>query len=162
MIHNKKSGFTLIEMVVTIAILALLAGIATPLVTRQVEKGRIARAGADCDAIVKAIAMYHIEYGRYPAGAQNDITYNFQAPGGTGFAALAPELIQGSVKFINKEIGLDPWGNNYCYSIDTRTNPFQDVVVYSMGPDSASQSWDGVLWNTGNFAGDDIGSIHDN
>ncbi|MDF1837936.1 MAG: type II secretion system protein GspG [Planctomycetota bacterium] len=162
MIPNKKSGFTLIEMVVTIAILALLAGIATPLVTRQVEKGRIARAQADCDAIVKAIVMYHMEYGRYPGGSQSDPTYNYQGPGGSGFNALAPELINGSVKFLNKKIGLDPWGNNYCYHIYTRSNPYQDVSVFSMGPNGSSQSWSGSLWNTGSFGGDDIGSLHDN
>ncbi|MCA9003370.1 MAG: type II secretion system protein GspG [Planctomycetes bacterium] len=162
MTPTKKSGFTLIEMIVTIAILALLAGIATPLVTRQVEKGRIARAQADCDAIVKAIYMYHVEFGKYPSGSQGDATLNFQGPGGTGFAALKAELVQGSVKFLNKEVGKDPWGNQYCYKIDTQTSPGQDVVVYSMGPDGTSQSWSTAQWNTGKFAGDDIGAMHDN
>ncbi|MCA9002930.1 MAG: prepilin-type N-terminal cleavage/methylation domain-containing protein, partial [Planctomycetes bacterium] len=78
---SNRSGFTLIEMIVTIAILALLAGIATPLVTRQVEKGRIARAQADCDAIIKAIVLYHLENGEYPGGAQDNPNLNYQLTG---------------------------------------------------------------------------------
>lgn len=162
MTPHKKSGFTLIEMVVTIAILALLAGIATPRLSSLVTKGRVTRAQADCDAVAKAIMMYHTEYGRYPGGVQEDPTYNYQGPGGTGFAALTDDLVNGPIKFISKDIGVDPWGNNYCYHIYTRGNPYQDFVVFSMGPNGSSQSWNGGIWNTGKFAGDDVGAMYDN
>ncbi len=158
---SSKSAFTLVEMIVTISILALLAGAATPMLFKLVGKAKISRAQADCDAVVKAIIMFQQETSAYPGGAQNDPTYNYQNAGGLGFAPLFADLTQGTDRYLSEEIGLDPWGNEYLYHIYTRVNPYVDVVVYSMGPNGTSQSWSSAQWLTGSFAGDDIGSMHD-
>lgn len=158
---NRRSGFSLIEIVVGGAILMLLSGVAVPMVAERVDQGKIERAQAECDAIVRAIVLYKSEHGHYPGGAQEDPSNNYQGPGKMGFVALSVDLGGSSSKFDDFEFGVDPWGNPYCYHIYTKSNPYQDVVAYSMGPDETSQSWDGGVWNTGEFAGDDIGSMYD-
>ncbi len=158
---SSTSAFTLVEMIVTISILALLAGAATPMLFKLVGKAKISRAQADCDAVVKALIMYEQENSAYPGGAQNNPVYNYQGIGGLGLAPLLPDLTQGADRYLSQEIGLDPWGNEYCYYIRTNLNPCPDVVVYSMGPDGTSQSWSIAQWLTGSFAGDDTGAMHD-
>ncbi len=61
-----STGFTLMELMVVIAIIVLLAGIMTPNVARRLERAKMTRAEADIAAIENAIAMYENDTGRYP------------------------------------------------------------------------------------------------
>lgn len=42
-----------------------------------------------------------------------------------------------------------------------RSNPYVDAVFYSIGPDRVNSSWDGGIWLSASFAGDDIGAMAD-
>lgn len=64
--HLPEAGFTLMELMVVIAIIVLLAGIMTPNVARRLERAKMTRAEADIAAIENAIAMYENDTGRYP------------------------------------------------------------------------------------------------
>jgi prepilin-type N-terminal cleavage/methylation domain-containing protein len=57
-----KRGFTMIELMAVIAIIMILAAIMIPNVVKHVERGRIARAGADIDVLVKAIGLFQIDH----------------------------------------------------------------------------------------------------
>lgn len=59
-------GFTLIEMVVTLAIIGILATILFPLVNNYIDGGRLARAQSDVTAIGNAIGRFERDLGRYP------------------------------------------------------------------------------------------------
>lgn len=61
-----ESGFTLIEMVVVLAIIALLAAILTPMVVKYVRDARLARAGADVRTIGAAIQRFEGDLARLP------------------------------------------------------------------------------------------------
>ena len=80
-------GFTLLEIIVTVAIVGILSGIAYPLYTEYVEKARIAKACVDIQNISVAISRYYSESQSYPESL-NEV----------GYATL-----------------LDPWGNPYQY-----------------------------------------------
>lgn len=62
----KSKGFTLIELAVVLAIIAVLAAILTPLVTGYLDQARIARAQADVRTIADAIKLHQRDTGRYP------------------------------------------------------------------------------------------------
>ena len=62
----KSKGFTLIELAVVLAIIAVLAAILTPLVTGYLDQARIARAQADLRTIADALRLHQRDTGRYP------------------------------------------------------------------------------------------------
>jgi general secretion pathway protein G len=119
----KRLGFTLLEIIVTVAMVGTLSGIAYPLYTEYMEKARIAAACADIGNISLKIASYFAENLKYPASL-NEV----------GCATL-----------------LDPWGSPYRYlniqtaqgKGDMRKDHFlvpinTDCDLYSMGKDGKS------------------------
>jgi prepilin-type N-terminal cleavage/methylation domain-containing protein len=62
---NSK-GFTLIELAVVLAIIAVLAAVLTPMVTGYLDQARLARAQADVRTISDAIKLYNRDTGRWP------------------------------------------------------------------------------------------------
>lgn len=66
-----RTGFTLIELVVVISILAILAGALIPRVTNRMAQSRDARRLADVQTIKNAVDQFYIDKGYYPAAQQN-------------------------------------------------------------------------------------------
>jgi prepilin-type N-terminal cleavage/methylation domain-containing protein len=63
-----RSGFTLIELLVVISIIAILAGLAMPVFTSAMKKGRITESVSNCKQIVMALRMYSgANEGNYPS-----------------------------------------------------------------------------------------------
>jgi prepilin-type N-terminal cleavage/methylation domain-containing protein len=62
----KSKGFTLIELAVVLAIIAVLAAVLTPMVTGYLDQARTARAQADVRTIADAVKLYNRDTGRYP------------------------------------------------------------------------------------------------
>jgi prepilin-type N-terminal cleavage/methylation domain-containing protein len=61
-----QKGFTLIEVIVAIAVVAILAGVITPSVIKHIEDSRRARALSDCEVIGTAIASFYKDLGKFP------------------------------------------------------------------------------------------------
>lgn len=66
-LRTDHRGFTLVELLTVIGIIAVLAGILIPTVNVAIRKAKVARARADVEAIALAAKLYHDEYGRWPA-----------------------------------------------------------------------------------------------
>ena len=66
MFKNKSKGFTIIELIVAIAIIAVLAAIVLAGVNQYDKRARDARRIADINQVVKALRVYYSENGRYP------------------------------------------------------------------------------------------------
>jgi len=66
-----QRGFTLIELVVVISILAILSGVLVPRVTNHLKSARDARRLADIKAVRSAIEQYYMDKGSYPAANAN-------------------------------------------------------------------------------------------
>jgi prepilin-type N-terminal cleavage/methylation domain-containing protein len=64
--QNRQKGFTLIEVIVAIAVVAILAGIITPSVIKHLDDSRRARAMNDCNVIGAAVASFYKDLGRFP------------------------------------------------------------------------------------------------
>ena len=62
----ESKGFTLIELAVVLAIIAVLAAVLTPIVGNYTEQARIARAQAETRAITDAIRLFHRDNGNFP------------------------------------------------------------------------------------------------
>jgi len=62
----RSKGFTLIELAVVLAIIAVLAAILTPLVTGYLDQARVSRAQADLRTIADGMKLHQRDTGRYP------------------------------------------------------------------------------------------------
>ena len=66
-LHKKEKGFTLVELMVVIIILAVLTGIAIPSYLALRNRARIQATRAEMQNIGTAIAIYEADMGVYPA-----------------------------------------------------------------------------------------------
>jgi len=95
-----RVAFTLMEMMIVVAIIVVLGGIAYVSYSSISEKGNDARIGSDLQTINKSVAMYFLEYSDYPG----DISQ------------LATPNAFGKV-FIDAKFLKDPWGRVYNYKL---------------------------------------------
>lgn len=121
------AGFTLIEVLVVVAILAILAAIVVPRVMDRPDEARRVAAKADVGALVQALKLYRLDNGFYPSTDQ-------------GLIALVQKPTSQPVPGNWKQGGYlerlpkDPWGGDYQY-----LNPgvHGEIDVFSLGADHA-------------------------
>lgn len=65
-VANRQAGFTLVEVIVVLAVVLLLTGIAVPMISGYMEDGRRARAAAEVKVIGSALASFYKDVGVYP------------------------------------------------------------------------------------------------
>lgn len=130
----RQSGFTLIEIMVVVVIIAILASIIVPNVVGRAEEARIAKTKADIRTLESALAMYRLDNGHYPSTDQG-LEALVKRPSGD---PPAPNWRQGGyVKTLPK----DPWGNAYQYLSPGQHGEYD---VWSNGPDGVSGDSDDI------------------
>lgn len=79
---GRQRGFTLIELMIVMAIIGILAGISVPLYSQMQARARVAKAQADARAIASAVSIYVAHCGGLPdngSSATNCPTINNQS-----------------------------------------------------------------------------------
>ncbi len=118
-------GFTLIEVLVVVVILAILAAVVVPRVMEHPGEARVARAKADIQAIVTSLNTYKLDNFAYPATEQG-LEALVTKPSG---APEAPNWRKGGYL---DGVPKDPWGRNYLY---LHPGAHGDMDVYTLGAD---------------------------
>ncbi|GAB4146703.1 MAG: hypothetical protein Fur0037_14780 [Planctomycetota bacterium] len=65
-VARTRAGFTLVEVIVVLAVVLLLTGIAVPMISGYMEDGRRARAAAEVKVLASSIASFYKDVGTYP------------------------------------------------------------------------------------------------
>lgn len=98
----KRSGFTLIEVVVVIVILVMLASIATPLYFRHVRNAKISTAKTQIKLLEQSLMDLKLDTGSYPQSL-DALTENVD------------QVEKWDGPYIKPNVPKDPWGNDYVY-----------------------------------------------
>lgn len=125
---RKDAGYTLLELLVVMGILAVLTAVATPQLMGYFGKAKAQSVQLQIDNIGTALELYYMENGSYPSS-------------NTGLKALVdapPEAPRWNGPYLKKAKNLlDPWGRPYQYNYPTANG---DYEVYSLGPDGKTKS----------------------
>jgi general secretion pathway protein G len=119
---SRAAGFTLLELLVVVAIIGLLVGIVAPRLFGQVGKSEVTVAKAQIDALGKALDQYRLDTGHYPS---TDL----------GLKALVestPNEPKWAGPYLRKDVPLDPWGHPYVYASPSEKGDFD---LLSLGKD---------------------------
>ncbi|MFH0803442.1 MAG: type II secretion system major pseudopilin GspG [bacterium] len=132
---RRNTGFTLIEIIIVVTILAILAGLIIPRYVGRVEEARKVKAVIQIREMMKALELYRLDNGKYPSTEQ-------------GLQALAEQPTSEPLplkwrQYMDK-IPKDPWGNDYIY-LCPGTHGALDII--SIGPDGKEGEDDIMSWD---------------
>lgn len=123
---RRQRGFTLIELMVVLIILALLATVIVPNVVGKSDDAKVTKAKADIASAEALLDQYYLDVGQYPSTEE-------------GLPALfsKPESAEGKWKgpYSKKPIPPDPWGNPYHYECPG-THSSMPYEMWSNGRDN--------------------------
>jgi general secretion pathway protein G len=121
-IHNKR-GFTLVELLVVMVLLALLASLVAPKLFPKLGKGKQSAAKTQIELIIQALDCFRLDIGRYPSMQEglNALTTN-------------PGIEKWDGPYLRKSLPSDPWGRPYYYQCPGFHG---EVDLFSYGRDGA-------------------------
>jgi general secretion pathway protein G len=123
--RRDDGGFTLLEMLVVLAIMGLLAAIIAPQVLKYLGTSRTQTAKVQIQNVDAALQLFRLDVGRFPTqeeGLNALVTAPPNAPGWNG-------------PYLQKSAALmDPWGSAYLYRVPGQHG---ETDVYSLGSDKA-------------------------
>ena len=122
-VKSERNGFTLVEMMVTLFILALLTTVVAINVLPNQDKAMVQKAKADIAVLGQAMETYRLDNLTYPDA-------------GAGLQALVSSPTTGGARTEGyiKKLPNDPWNRPYQYSNPGRNGAFD---IYSLGADGA-------------------------
>jgi general secretion pathway protein G len=111
-----RGGFSLLELLVVISIIAILASLIAPSVFRNVGDAKMAAAAADIETLGLALDAYALDNHYYPSTVQG-LDALVTRPQGN------PDARRWRGPYLRKQVPTDPWGNAYQYTSPGRVNP---------------------------------------
>ncbi len=135
---SHQQGFTLIELMVVIAILALLGGIVAPQVMNKLKEAKPQKVAIDIERIGMALDMYAVQNGDYPTTEQGLDALLRQPTSQPEPLNWNGPYVKAGTKF------LDPWNNDYVYESPS-THEGYDYDLFSLGPDKQEGGEDDIV-----------------
>lgn len=154
---SHRRAFTLIELLIVVAIIAVLAAIAVPNFLEAQTRANVSRVKADLRTIATGVEAYRVDHGLYPEGTDNPLNFPQEisdvlgdlAPGYYAFRTRDPNgAIAGQngfftlttpIAYIHAPPPLDPFATGkgttlpYCYRPGKELG--EGYILTSVGPD---------------------------
>lgn len=107
-VRRRVSGFTLVELLVVLAILGMLAALVGPQVLNQLGGAKSKSATIQIRDFEQALELYKLDVGRFPRSGEGLEALVRQPSGAKGWNG----------PYLKKdELPMDPWGNPYEYRV---------------------------------------------
>jgi general secretion pathway protein G len=123
--RDSEDGFTLLELLVVLAILGLLAAIVGPQVIKYLGSSKTQAASVQVKNIAASLQLFRLDAGRYPTNEE-------------GLAALVkqpPAVPAWNGPYMPDQAALtDPWGRPYRMLVPGKRG---EVDIFSLGSDGA-------------------------
>jgi general secretion pathway protein G len=133
-----EQGFTLLEMLVVISIIALIMGLVGPRVLNFLGESKVKAAKIQIESLTSALDLYVLDTGHYPSSSEG-LEALIQPPGGV--ASWNGPYLKGTI------VPKDPWGKPYVYRAPGQHGSY-DILSYGAdgqegGTDAAADitSW---------------------
>ncbi len=142
--RDRRSGFTLIEIMAVVLIIGLLSTIVGTVVFSQVDKGRVTTAKAQIKSIESGLEFYRMDNGRYPTTEQG-----LQALVEMPSLEPIPKSWRPEGYLQGGRVPDDPWSNPYYYLSPGQNNPYS-FDLWSLGSDG-NPGGEGIDADIGNW-----------
>jgi len=129
-----RKGFTLIEIMVVVAILGILLGMAVFTGNKARLRAKISKTEAAIAALETAISMYEVDMGSYPASGNQNLVNALTVSQGDDWHG---PYIEFDEEDISSGKFQDPWNNDYVYTKGPTGTHNPSYDIYSKGPDGA-------------------------
>ncbi len=140
--QNKAAGFTLLEIMVVVVILAILSAMVAPQILGRADDARVTKAQSDIVSLVAAIDLYQLDNYVFPTtnqGLEALVNKPVDAPVPPNYKTT------GYIKMLPK----DPWGRDYLYLTPGVHSKSYDV--YTLGADG-EEGGEGSNADIGNWS----------
>jgi general secretion pathway protein G len=138
--RQRQSGFTLVEIMVVVVILAVLGALVVPKLIENVDRARVARAQSDIRAIQTALDLYRLDNFKYPTTEQ-------------GLQALVKQPNDPSITNYRAEgylpaVPKDPWNNLYQYASPGADGKPYEVLTFGRDGKPGGDGYDADISST--------------
>jgi general secretion pathway protein G len=141
---TNRGGFTLIEIMVVVVILAMLAAIVGPKLMGRTDDAKVTDARVQIKNIETALKLYKLDNGSYPSTEQG-----LGALVAKPTVGVIPKSYKDGGYLESKKMPKDPWGNDYLY---VSPGEHGDYDLFSYGADGAmggdGKNADITSWDT--------------
>ena len=137
--RHSEQGFTLVEMLVVIAIIGLIMGLIGPRVLNYLAESKVKTAKIQMQSFATALDLFNLDAGRYPSTDEGLATLVRRSPGVSAWNG--PYLKGGSVPN-------DPWNNPYIYRAPGERGAYDITSLGSDGQEGGNGTAADISLNT--------------
>jgi general secretion pathway protein G len=124
-----EQGFTLVEMLVVIAIIGLIMGLIGPRVLNYLSESKVKAAKIQMQSFASALDLFNLDAGRYPSTSEGLDALVHRTP---GVAAWNGPYLKGG------NVPMDPWNHAYIYRAPGEHGAFDIISLGADGQEGGS------------------------